>query len=155
MIAFTHLAVGAASGLAVSNTFSKSGFIKKISAIFIVGLASHVVLDSFPHSEYPLDGYVLGLVLAFETLLLMVLVLVPPWLRRVNTIMFVAMLGAAFPDLCSLMYAHLVPSDIINKMDWALHSFHAKRTHGFKVNLLFQVLIGLGAILYVKFKTAK
>lgn len=100
MIASTHLAVGAAVGLAVQYCLpSHLGDAKKLVFACAAGIASHILLDSFPHEEYRVRGFDLGLLLFFETAFIITILFSPEDALIVSGIIFFGMVGGALPDL--------------------------------------------------------
>lgn len=152
MIAFSHLAIGAASGHIVNNYYSSHVFLRRVILSFFVGLISHLVLDSFPHVEYSQGGYSLGLVLLLEIIVALTIIFIPPRFTRANVVIFVSMFGAAFPDLCSLIPQYLVRVEVISRASLLLHKFHARESANFEIGFLSQIFLGFVAIFYIRLK---
>ena len=154
MIASTHLAVGAAVGLTVQKCLSESSSPEKLFWAFVVGVASHVVLDALPHKEYTVDGLRLWLVLLVETGVVFALVLSLQNSLLLNLLIFFGMAGGAIPDLIELSYRYFVKWPLLVNLGSKIHIFHGTIPTGLEVNFYFQLLIAFAAIILVKFKPA-
>jgi hypothetical protein len=155
LIASTHLAIGAVSGLAVQRYLPEScGIVERLGAGITVGVLSHILMDAVPHQDYNLHGYGLGALLFVEVSLVLFFIFYPPQITVMNLIIFSAMIGSASPDLLGMTYRHIVKLEEIRIMDNILHTYHGKIPLGFKIGILWQLLIAMLLIVIVKFKSA-
>lgn len=153
MIAVTHLAVGAASGLMVQRCLSSDASNpEKLFLAFTVGFASHLVLDAFPHQEYSFGGSRLGLVLFVEITTIFVLLLSPESSLLTNAVVFCGMAGGALPDLIELIHRYVINWHWLDNLGSKIHFCHGAIPLGFEVNFPIQILIALVAVIIVKLK---
>jgi hypothetical protein len=152
LIASTHLALGAASGLLVQKIMPDYlGLPERIAAGFSLGLLTHIVADALPHREYMVVENKFWVVVALEILAILFLVYYPLRGWVYGLVMFSALAGAAFPDFLSIFYEYLAGWEWIRNWDNYLHKYHGKVSIGFKVSLVQQVLLAVGLMLLVKF----
>ncbi len=98
MIASTHLAVGAASGIFIQKYISvRHDFKLRFAVASLAGVATHLFLDALPHEEYS-DKLPWPLLIA-EMIAVSLVIFSPDSKWRVNMVIFFGMSGAAFPDL--------------------------------------------------------
>lgn len=155
MIATTHLAVGAASGLAVQGLISPdaSGTAKVLVA-FAAGLVSHLVLDAIPHREYNVNGLTLWTVLSLEVATVFLFVLSLHNKLLLNLVIFAGMTGGALPDFVELAYQYFLQWPVLANLGQIIHFFHFCQTpSGFTLNYYWQVLIAVIAVIFVKNKS--
>lgn len=146
MIASTHLAVGAACGVAIHNRTKKiSKLWAKFTVLCFIGLAgivSHLILDTIHHEEYL--PYLLEvssrlvIFVGFEVALMFLLVFSRYNPRGLNWAMFFGMSGAAFPDLIKY-----IPIRLFSETSDILHLFHAPPNLPFQIPLEWQLIGGL------------
>lgn len=114
MIATTHLAVGAATGLlgvklagrfmsSMASTLKQDSI--RIGIAFFVATVSHFILDTIPHSDGIYNTkYGVAWVLMFELGIILGIILVLVILHNLNpVIIFAALVGAAWPDVTSFL----------------------------------------------------
>ena len=156
MIATTHLAVGAASGLAVQNLlYPDASAGEKVLISFVAGFLSHLVLDAVPHREYTADGLLLWTILAVEIAAVFLCVLSPHNNRLVNLIIFAGMAGGALPDFLGLSYRYFLQWPLLAESGKTMHFFHFCRAPaGLELNYHIQVLIALIAVIFVRSESA-
>lgn len=148
MIASTHLAVGSAVALFGSGYLPVSVNNKlKLGIVFSAGIASHIVLDAFPHREY-IERWPWFLVIA-ETLAMLVLILSVRQSISRNLSLFIGMAGAAMPDLL-----HISHGELANSLD-VFHFFHGSLPLAFSVSMFWQSIMTCLAIVYIKIKATK
>ena len=151
LIASTHLAVGAAAGLAAQGCLpANSGILVRVGVAFIAGIASHLLLDAPPHAEYASTGARLAEILFLEIAVVFVSIF---WLSG-NTarglILFFGMSGGALPDIISLAYKNFFQWNWLGKLGGLLHSTHGKLPMG-EIGFGAQLVIALGAVMFLRF----
>lgn len=155
MTASFHLAGGAAAGILAQGILpSDSSNIEKIAISFGAGFLSHLLLDAFPHQEYSFGGAKLGLMLFLEITAILVLLLSPSNSLLVNAVIFFGMVGGAMPDMIELAYIYVLNWSWLGNLGSAAHFFHGDMPTGLKVNLYFQALITIVAVIFVKSQPA-
>jgi len=147
LIASVHLAAGSATALFVTSyspllVSNKS----KVALALVAGIASHVILDTFPHQEY-MERWPWLLVIA-ETIAILMFVLSAQYSITRNSVLFIGMAGAAIPDLFHISRGHLFRS-----LD-VLHFFHGSLPSAFWMSMFWQSVITCLAIIYIKIKSA-
>ena len=151
MIASTHLALGAASGLAIQRTLPDYfGLPERLLAGFALGLITHITADALPHREYMVVGHKLTAVVVFEIVAILFLIYYPIPDKTFGLVMFSALVGAAFPDFLTISYEHLVAWEWVRNWDNYLHTYHGKIPLGFKINLIDQVLLAIALMGFVR-----
>lgn len=150
MIASAHLIVGAAAGLAVQNNLPLFGLVGKGTIGFLAGVVSHLLLDAVVHGEYPVQGYKLGLVLLLELVFVFALIFTLPRSSSVNLVIFLAMFGAALPDLFHLIHDYLIGWKWLMSASQVIHLFHGKIFLGFEINFFFQFLISFAGLIILR-----
>ena len=155
LIASTHLAVGAASGLMVQRFFPSDmePVLKRLCFGFVAGYASHLLLDSFPHQEYVFEGLKLAPVLFVEITMTFFLFLFFRKPTMVNLIIFFGMAGGAMPDVVYFANKHLLGWAHLGDLGSVVHLFsHDAVPLGFDVSIYIQLLLALGAYCFVRLK---
>ena len=157
MNASTHLAVGAAVGLASQSILpADSDVASKVLLSLSAGFLSHIVLDASSHYEYTLKGLALGAMLFAEISAVFVLVfsLNNGWLT--NTVIFAGMAGGALPDVVNLVNKYIFSRPWIGNLGEIVHFFHfEQQKHPEPLfGFYFQVLITILAVMFVRFKSA-
>lgn len=144
MILTPHILVGIAIGVKVQNPWLG----------FFAGLASHLILDAIPHSEYgqkdtgkkikemhPLTILKALLDISIGLGLIYFIYTLKPFV-----INFWAITGAVLPDIISIL-SWQFPSKfftILNKF----HAFHAKKFDG-KLGIVIQIIISAIALYFI------
>lgn len=155
MTASLHLAAGAAAGAAVKEyLFPDAELSGKMFWAFVAGVASHALLDMFPHQDYELDVFVLRTVVLAEAVLVLAFVLPLAGSFTAGLILFSGVVGGALPDLlgavCDNFFKHLWLAN--------LGSFLHLYSHGiipfpFKINFWWQSLMAAILVLFVRIKS--
>ena len=155
MIATTHLAVGAASGLAAQSLLSsEADMTEKAIIAFTVGFISHLVLDAIPHREYAVSGFTLWAILSVEIAAVFLLILSPSNQLITSLIIFAGMAGGALPDFAGLAYQYFLRWPLFAAFGQTVHFFHFRRASpSLELGYLTQVIIAAVAIIFVKFKS--
>ena len=151
MIASTHLAVGAVSGLLVQKYLPPSyGLIERIGAGFLLGVISHILTDAPLHKEYSFEGHKLAVTVATEILVVFAVVLYPFQITFLSSVIFSGMIGGALPDFISISYNNGFKWRWLGNIDRAIHFFHGKIPLGFQMGLGWQVILAIIAIIFVR-----
>ncbi len=154
MIASAHLACGAASGIFVQKYLPPRFYwISRCLAAFVAGLASHVILDAWPHWEYMQYGSRLWAILLVETFVVLFCLLNRHRSRIMNIVIFCGMVGGAVPDLALLVWEKLFLWEPLLYFYFAMHIFHGSLPF-FKIGLVLQIFLSVLAVIYVKSKSA-
>ena len=154
MIASTHLAVGAISGLYVQKYLPpQSGILERMAVGFCAGVMSHIIVDAVPHQEYTVQGLKLGVVLLVEIGFIFAFVFYFSRESAVNWIIFGGMAGGAVPDLLGLVYRYIVAWGWLDSLSGLVHLLHGEVPIGLEVSFSFQILLAMLAILLVKLRT--
>lgn len=157
MIASSHLAVGAAAGIAAQALLpSNTSGPERLFCAFAAGFVSHLALDAVPHAEYAIKGLKLWLALFIETGLVFALVLSSKNSLLSNSIIFFGMSGGAAPDLM------MMSSDLIFRWQWfrewndIIHHFHfrGQTSPSFTFGYFIQAVVAMFAILFVRSRPA-
>lgn len=154
MIASTHLAVGAATGLVVQKCLSsEASELEKLFWAFTAGFVSHLILDVLPHQEYYFRGAKLGLILFVETMAMFVLLLSSPSNSLLtNIIIFFGMAGGALPDVIGLVHVYVFNWPWLGNLGSKVHFYHGAIPTGFMISFYFQSLITFFAVVLVKLR---
>ena len=153
LIASTHLAVAAASGLYVQKHLPpQSSLLERMAAGFCAGVASHIIVDSLRHKEYSIQGLELGVVLLVEIVSVFAPVFYFSRKPPVNLIVFLGMAGGAVPDLLGLSFSYVVSWRWLDFLSGLVHLTHGKISLGFEVGFVIQVILAILAVLFIKFK---
>lgn len=157
MIASTHLAVGAATGL-MSQMFlsANASNPERLFLAFTAGVVSHLVLDALPHREYPISGLKLGLVLLVEISVVFALVLSSWNSLLLNSIIFFGMAGGAIPDVIELVYFYVFNWSWLNNLGKIIHfSHHRNQSYsGFVFSFNAQIILAILAAIFVRSRSA-
>ena len=160
MIASTHLAVGAATGLVAQRFFpsnsNKEPVLKRLFFGFVAGYASHLVLDAFPHQEYGINGTALGVILFVEIVAVFAMFFSGRQSSLANAIIFSGMVGGAMPDFLGMVYGDFLSWSQPDDFESMVHLFlHGKIPIGFKVSVYVQIFTALASFVWVRYKLAK
>lgn len=156
MTASTHLSVGAAASVAIQKYLPNSTKSEKLFLGFMAGFASHLLLDSFPHQEYSVEGMRLASVLFLEIATTFFLFLFFRKPTMVNLIIFFGMAGGAMPDAVYFANKHLFDQARFGDLGSIIHLFsHDTVPLGFEVSMYIQFLLALMAFCFVKITPAK
>lgn len=156
MTASTHLAVGAAASVAVQRYLPNSSNSKKIFLGFVAGFAPHLLLDSFPHQEYGLEGLMLASVLFVEIAMTFFLFLSFRKSAVINLIVFFGMVGGAIPDFIYFFSRVFLNKSQSEDLTTIIHLFsHETAPLGFEVSIYIQMFLTLMALCFVNIKLAK
>ncbi|KKS13752.1 MAG: hypothetical protein UU70_C0009G0002 [Candidatus Yanofskybacteria bacterium GW2011_GWA1_41_6] len=157
MIASTHLAVGAAAGLAIQRCLSlDTSDPEKLFWSFAAGFASHLVLDALPHKEYSINGVRLWPVLLLEIGIVFALVLSSKNSLPLNLLLFLGMAGGALPDVIELVYDYMFKWPWLNNLGRVIHLSHygSQNYAGYVFNFYFQIILALLSVVFVRIKPA-
>ena len=145
MIASTHLAIGAVSGMIVGRINKPKVDIWNLMAgALIAGIASHIILDAIPHAEY-LD-YIINRTLLFNIVVLIELIAVSLIVLNLKTssdvplLMTLGLIGAAIPDGIVTCGKFLDWGWMIN-LGNLLHLFHANQHSPLEVSFSGQIVL--------------
>ena len=155
MIATAHLAVGAASAIAVQSVLaSNAGTIEKTTIALAAGFVSHLVLDAIPHQEYTVKGFQLWLILLAETAVVFSCLLAPSNQPVINLIIFAGMAGGAFPDFVELAHDYFFRWSLLADLSRIVHLSHFKSAPlRPELSYYAQILIAVFAAIFTKYKS--
>ena len=155
MIATAHLAVGAASAIAVQSVLaSNAGTIEKTTIAFAAGFLSHLILDAIPHQEYTLRGYQLWIILSVEVLTVFLILLSPSNLPVVNLMILAGMAGGALPDFMDLVHDYFLQWPLLADLSRIVHLSHFKSAPlRMELSYYAQILIAVFAAIFTKYKS--
>lgn len=153
MIASLHLACGAAGGVFVQKYLpSKFDYLSRYLSAFVVGFISHIILDAWPHWEYTQGGSKLLSILLIESVFVFVGIFSSKRSLMMNLILFTGMVGGAVPDLVLMIWGKLLFWQPLLYFHFVTHIFHSSLPV-FGVGWLFQVILAILAIIYVRDKS--
>ena len=154
MIASAHLACGAAVSIYIQKYLPVSfREILRYIAAFLAGIVSHILMDAWPHWEYFQHGHKLFIILLIEMALVFAGVFSTRMSRMAAGIVFMGMVGGATPDLSIIILKNFFPWNSLLYFNSTIHVFHGF-VPIFEANWLFQVILAVLAIVYLKLKLA-
>lgn len=158
MIASPHIFAGAAIGTAVEKFFPEKPKSLKISAAFMIGVMSHLLMDAIPHSEIYSGYFFLSFweILIFELSLVFFcvfkFVFSKPYRNFNNLVIFSGVLGAMILDVLKLF------TDVFQMKLWGLnlinqfHVFiHSRQTISFWPGFIYQILLSVAFFFVIKY----
>jgi hypothetical protein len=157
LIASTHLAAGAATGLMVQKYLAPDASSPvRLLCSFAVGFVSHLILDALPHKDYSIHGLKLWAILFLEISLIFVLVLSFKNSLPLNLIIFFGMAGGALPDVMWLLNDNLLHWSWLGNLSKINHltHFRSKSYSGFVFNFYIQVILATIIAFLVRIKSA-
>ncbi len=152
MIATTHLAVGATTGLWCGRLVGRLvGFeseLLQIAAALVVGTVSHIVLDAIPHNDAIYATSRKPAILAIELAIIFSVIFWVASFRNLNfLIIFSGMVGAAWLDCFrdSMPYGNVFFGPVVE----FFHRFHSQAKPGPIPSLSIQILIAIVALSFL------
>ena len=154
MIASAHLAYGAACGIIVQK-YLPVGFGKesRCAVALVAGLVSHMILDAWPHWEYPQHGFELLAILLVETSLVSIGIFSAKRSQTMNIVIFCGMVGGAVPDPSLVIWEKLFFWEPLLYFHFVTHIFHSSLPF-FEISWLFQMVLTVLAMVYIQWKSA-
>lgn len=152
MIASPHLSTGAVISKLASK-FSKGGLFFNLILSFILGIASHILMDMIPHTEYiELFGRYFLLALALDLFYVLCFVYFlgasRPDNNRGNYILWAGLIGSTLPDVPGLIIEIFKINWIwLNKLEGFIQFFHAHYSLGLLIGFYYQIFLSFVLLL--------